>query len=91
MVEKKENVKVVKKESKEIKKNQDSGSSEFQVSVFTKRIKNLTEHLKSNKKDHNTRRGLMRLVGKRKKLLSYLKEKNTDRYDSIIKSLGLRR
>lgn len=67
------------------------GSSENQITVFTARIKNLTEHLKINKKDHNTRRGLMKLVGKRKKLLSYLKKKNTSRYDSIIKSLGLRR
>ena len=87
MVEKKENVKTEKKQSKK----ENSGSSEFQVTVFTKRIKTLTEHLKLNKKDHNTRRGLMRLVGKRKKLLSYLKGKSTDRYDSIIKSLGLRR
>tara|TARA_B100000579_G_scaffold436022_1_gene460835 strand:- start:2447 stop:2710 length:264 start_codon:yes stop_codon:yes gene_type:complete len=87
MVEKKENVKTEKKQSNK----ESSGSSEFQVTVFTKRIKTLTEHLKLNKKDHNTRRGLMRLVGKRKKLLSYLKEKSTDRYDSIIKSLGLRR
>ena len=67
------------------------GSSESQISIFSKRIKNLTEHLKSNKKDHNTRRGLMKLVGKRKKLLSYLKSKSNDRYESIIKSLGLRR
>ena len=49
-----------------IQKSKGSGSSEFQITVFTKRIKNLTEHLKLNKKDHNTRRGLMRLVGKRK-------------------------
>ena len=55
----------VKKESAD-SKNQKSGSSEFQVTIFTSRIKNLTEHLKLNKKDHNTRRGLMRLVGKRK-------------------------
>ena len=87
MVEKKENVKTEEKHPNK----ENSGSSEFQVTVFTKRIKTLTEHLKLNKKDHNTRRGLMRLVGKRKKLLSYLKEKSTDRYDSIIKSLGLRR
>ena len=70
---------------------QSSGSSEFQITVFTKRIKNLTEHLKLNKKDHNTRRGLMRLVGKRKKLLSYIKRKSNERYESIVKSLGLRR
>ena len=67
------------------------GSSENQIAIFTSRIKNLTEHLKSNKKDHNTRRGLMKLVGKRKKLLGYLKNKSNDRYESIIKSLGLRR
>ena len=72
-------------------KKQDSGSSEFQITVFTNRIKNLTEHLKLNKKDHNTRRGLMRLVGKRKKLLSYIKSKSNERYESIVKSLGLRR
>jgi|TARA_B000000441_G_C21570720_1_gene248477 small subunit ribosomal protein S15 len=67
------------------------GSSEYQISVFTNKIKNLTDHLKINKKDHNTRRGLMKLVGKRKKLLSYLKKKSVSRYDSIVKSLGLRR
>ena len=82
-------------EGKEIKKSPSAvknvGVSEFQISTFTKRIKNLTEHLKINKKDHNTRRGLMKLVGKRKKLLSYLKNKSTDRYDTIVKSLGLRR
>jgi len=55
--------------------NKDSiGSSESQISIFSKRIKNLTEHLKSNKKDHNTRRGLMKLVGKRKKTFKLLKE-----------------
>ena len=67
------------------------GSSEYQISVFTNKIKNLTDHLKNNKKDHNTRRGLMKLVGKRKKLLIYLKKKSVSRYDSIVKSLGLRR
>ena len=72
-------------------KKQSTGGSEFQITVFTNRIKNLTEHLKLNKKDHNTRRGLMRLVGKRKKLLSYVKDKSNERYESIIKSLGLRR
>jgi len=83
------------KDSKTNKETQEKtetiGSSESQISIFSKRIKNLTEHLKSNKKDHNTRRGLMKLVGKRKKLLSYLKSKSNDRYESIIKSLGLRR
>ena len=81
-------------EKTSIKKNNNKesiGSSESQISIFSKRIKNLTEHLKSNKKDHNTRRGLMKLVGKRKKLLSYVKSKSNERYESIIKSLGLRR
>ena len=80
----------VKKENVDSEK-QNSGSSEFQITIFTNRIKNLTEHLKLNKKDHNTRRGLMRLVGKRKKLLSYIKRKSNERYESIVKSLGLRR
>ena len=80
----------VKKENVDSEK-QNSGSSEFQITIFTNRIKNLTEHLKLNKKDHNTRRGLMRLVGKRKKLLSYVKRKSNERYESIVKSLGLRR
>ena len=80
----------VKKESAD-SKNQKSGSSEFQVTIFTSRIKKLTEHLKLNKKDENTRRGLMKLVGKRKRLLSYVKRKSNDNYESLIKSLGLRR
>ncbi len=67
------------------------GSSEFQITTFTNRIKKLTEHLKLNKKDENTRRGLMKMVGKRKKLLNYVKRKSNDQYESIIKSLGLRR
>ena len=82
---------MVEKREKVDSKKQNTGGSEFQITVFTNRIKNLTEHLKSNKKDHNTRRGLMRLVGKRKKLLSYVKDKSNERYESIIKSLGLRR
>ena len=82
---------MVEKKEKVDSKKQTTGGSEFQITVFTNRIKNLTEHLKSNKKDHNTRRGLMRLVGKRKKLLSYVKDKSNERYESVIKSLGLRR
>ena len=82
---------VNKEQDNQIPSKNSVGSSENQITIFTARIKNLTEHLKINKKDHNTRRGLMKLVGKRKKLLSYLKKKNTSRYDSIIKSLGLRR
>jgi small subunit ribosomal protein S15 len=76
---------------KDEKINKNVGGSEFQITLFTNRIKKLTEHLKLNKKDENTRRGLMKLVGKRKRLLSYLKRKSNDNYESIIKSLGLRR
>ena len=76
---------------KDEKINKDVGSSEFQITLFTNRIKKLTEHLKLNKKDENTRRGLMKLVGKRKRLLSYVKRKSSDNYESLIKSLGLRR
>ena len=76
---------------KDEKINNSVGSSEFQITLFTNRIKKLTEHLKLNKKDENTRRGLMKLVGKRKRLLSYVKRKSNENYESIIKSLGLRR
>ena len=76
---------------KDEKINKDVGGSEFQITLFTNRIKKLTEHLKLNKKDENTRRGLMKLVGKRKRLLSYVKRKSNENYESIIKSLGLRR
>ena len=76
---------------KDEKANKNVGSSEFQITLFTNRIKKLTEHLKLNKKDENTRRGLIKLVGKRKRLLSYIKRKSNDNYESIIKSLGLRR
>ena len=76
---------------KDGKINKNVGSSEFQITLFTNRIKKLTEHLKLNKKDENTRRGLMKLVGKRKRLLSYVKRKSNDNYESLIKSLGLRR
>ena len=76
---------------KDEKINKNAGDSEFQITLFTNRIKKLTEHLKLNKKDENTRRGLIKLVGKRKRLLSYIKRKSNDNYESIIKSLGLRR
>ena len=76
---------------KDEKISKDVGGSEFQITLFTDRIKKLTEHLKLNKKDENTRRGLMKLVGKRKRLLSYVKRKNNDNYELLIKSLGLRR
>jgi small subunit ribosomal protein S15 len=69
----------------------DTGSPEGQIALFTFRISHLTGHLKSNKKDVFTRRSLVRLVGKRRKLLDYLKEKDIERYRSIIKELGLRK
>ena len=78
-------------ENKKLKSELNTGTSEYQIERFTNRIKLLTEHLKINKKDHNTRRGLMKLVGKRKKLLIYVKKKSAENYESIIKSLGLRR
>ena len=81
---------MVEKKEKADSKKQNTGGSEFQITVFTNRIKNLTEHLKSNKKDHNTRRGLMRLVGKRKKLLNYLSKKNNSEYLELIKKLNIR-
>lgn len=69
----------------------DTGSSEGQIALFTFRIKHLTEHLKENKKDHRTERSLILLVGKRRKLLDYLKKKEIGRYREIIKKLGLRK
>lgn len=69
----------------------DTGSAEGQVALFTFRVKHLTGHLKKNKKDLNTERSLVRLVGKRRKLLDYLKEKDIERYRVIIKKLGIRK
>lgn len=68
----------------------DTGSSEVQVSLMTGRINYLTEHFKQHKKDFHSRRGLQALVNKRRKLLKYLKKSNLDRYSALIKSLGLR-
>ncbi len=73
------------------KSETNTGSPEGQVALFTHRIKHLTEHLKSNKKDNFTRRSLVRLVGKRRKLLDYLKKNDIERYRAIIKELGLRK
>lgn len=69
----------------------DTGSAEGQIALFTFRINHLTEHLKQNKKDHSTRRSLIRLVGKRRSLLDYLMKKDIERYRSIIKELNLRK
>lgn len=69
----------------------DTGSSEGQIALFTYRINHLTEHLKKNPKDFNTERSLVKLVGKRRSLLNYLKDKDIERYRSIIKELKLRK
>ena len=69
----------------------DSGSADVQVAILTERIKNLTEHLKTHKKDIGSRRGLLSMVGQRRNLLKYIKNKNEDRYSDLIKKLGLRR
>ena len=69
----------------------DTGSVDVQVALLTARIKHLTEHFKTHKKDHHSRRGLLKLVSQRKKLLSYLKNKNLDSYASLISRLGLRK
>jgi small subunit ribosomal protein S15 len=73
------------------KSAQDTGSAEGQIALFTLRINHLTEHCKVNKKDHSTRRALIKLVGKRRSLLDYLKDKEIERYRSIIKELGIRK
>ena len=72
-------------------KDGDTGSPEVQVAVLTRRISDLTEHLKEHKQDHHTRRGLMLLVGRRRRLLNYLERKDIERYRALIKRLGLRR
>ncbi len=72
------------------KNESDSGSAEVQVAILTARIKELTEHMKSHKKDFHTRRGLLMLVGKRRRLLSYIKKNDIENYRSLIKSLGIR-
>jgi small subunit ribosomal protein S15 len=69
----------------------DTGSPEVQVAVLTKRIADLTEHLKVHKHDHHSRRGLLLLVGRRRRLLNYLQRKDITRYRSLIERLGLRR
>ncbi|MBM2825729.1 MAG: ribosomal protein [Dehalococcoidales bacterium] len=69
----------------------DTGSSEVQVALLTERISELTRHLTANRKDHHTQRGLIKLVGHRKKLLSYLSREDADRYNKLIERLGLRK
>jgi len=69
----------------------DTGSPEVQVAILSERINNLTEHLKTHHKDHHSRRGLLIMVGQRRRLLDYLKNKETKRYEDLIQRLGLRR
>lgn len=69
----------------------DTGSPEVQISILTERIVGLQEHFKVNEKDHHSRRGLMRIVSKRRRLLDYLKRKDVDRYRALIDRLGIRR
>ena len=69
----------------------DTGSPEVQVAVLSERIKNLTEHLQTHEKDFHSRRGLLVMVGQRRRLLDYLKRKNAARYQELVKRLGLRR
>ena len=73
------------------KSESDSGSAEGQIALFTIRINHLTSHLKKNRKDFNTERSLVKMVGKRKNLLNYLKTKDIERYRSIIKKLSIRK
>jgi len=73
------------------KDENDSGRTEVQIALLTNRIQELTEHFRTHKKDHHSRRGLLKLVGKRQSLLRYLKEKDVERYRSLIKDLGIRR
>ncbi len=73
------------------KSNTDTGSPEGQIALFSYRINHLTEHLKTHRKDFGTQRALLKLVGKRRRLLDYLKERDIERYRSIIKALSLRK
>lgn len=73
------------------KSNDDTGSPEGQIALFSYRISHLTEHLKKNRKDYGTQRSLLKLVGKRRRLLDYLKERDIERYRTIIKALNLRK
>ncbi|MBK6848744.1 MAG: 30S ribosomal protein S15 [Proteobacteria bacterium] len=69
----------------------DTGSSEVQIALLTERINHLTEHFKTHKKDHHSRRGLLKLVGKRRRLLDYLKVREVERYRGVIQQLGIRK
>ncbi len=96
VLEEGEKVTLVKEEKKKVIEKfrtheNDTGSSEVQIAILTKKINKLNEHLKINKKDHHSRRGLVIMVGKRKRLLEYLKNNDISRYKKIIGELGLRK
>ncbi len=88
LLSKEEKLAIIKKYGKGEK---DSGTAEVQIALLTERINRLTGHFEINKKDHASRRGLMQMVGKRRRLLDYLSEKNIDRYRNIIKELNIRK
>ena len=73
------------------KDENDTGAPEVQIAIFTRRIARLTDHLKEHPQDHSTRRGLLKLVGKRRRLLNYLMDRDIERYRAIISELGLRK
>ena len=87
---------ITKEKKKEViqshkKHEKDTGSPEVQIALLTERINNLTDHFKAHAKDHHSRRGLLKIVGKRRRLLDYLKKKNITRYRDIISKLGIRK
>ncbi|KKQ95201.1 MAG: 30S ribosomal protein S15, small subunit ribosomal protein S15 [candidate division CPR2 bacterium GW2011_GWC1_39_9] len=88
MLKKDDKVNIVKKFGASEK---DTGSPEVQIAIFSEQIKQLTEHLKTHKKDDHSRRGLLKMVGKRRRLLDFLSKRNRDKYDGLIKVLGLRK
>ena len=73
------------------KSDADTGSTEVQIALLSRRIEELTEHLRTHRKDHHSRRGLLKLVGRRRRLLNYLQKRNLEGYRQLIKDLGLRR
>lgn len=73
------------------KHERDTGTPEVQIAIFSTRIEELTEHLKTHPKDHSTRRGLIKLVGKRRRLLNYVQERDIERYRELIQELGIRK
>jgi small subunit ribosomal protein S15 len=72
-------------------RDRDTGSSEVQISILTKRITSLTDHFKTHKKDHHSRRGLLKMVSKRRKLLDYIRRRDEAKYQSVIAALGIRK